>query len=77
MQASGSIYGLMLSAQQAEITAHCFGDCGKAQRYVMVDSDLGELIPCVETYCPHLDMESSFEVWSASGRPVLLRKLKL
>lgn len=38
------IYALVIAAQALAITAHCFGDCGKAAVYGMFDEDLGTLI---------------------------------
>ncbi len=71
------IYALVLSLQEPEITAHCFGDCGKGLMAGLYDPDLGNLIPCAQTECPHLEKQSDESLWTdAQGRPVFLRRLK-
>jgi hypothetical protein len=69
-------YATVLATQEAEITKHCFGDCGKAILAAMHDDALGPLIPCAQPECPHLSMQSNEPMWlNTDGRPVFLRRL--
>lgn len=69
-------YAVVLGLQEAEITKHCFGDCGKAILAAMHDEELGPLIPCAQSECPHLSMQTDEPMWhNNDGRPVYLRKL--
>ena len=70
------VYVTVLRLQEPEITAHCFGDCGKAILASLIDEQLGALMPCRETNCPHLDKQMDEALWTdAGGDPVFLRRL--
>lgn len=71
------IYALVLRLQEPEITAHCFGDCGRGILSGLMDDDLGPLIPCAHEQCPHLEAQMDEPLWTdpQEGRPVYLRRL--
>lgn len=71
-----NMYVMALSLQEPEITAHCFGDCGRGILAPMFDRDLGALVPCSQEECPHLDKQTTEPIWKDSGgRDVYLRRL--
>ena len=70
------LYAMVLRLQEPEITAHCFGDCGRAILMGLADDNLGPLIPCAQAQCPHLEAQMDEPLWTAEdGRPVYLRRL--
>lgn len=71
-----NMYVVVLSLQEPEITAHCFGDCGRGILMVTHDPDIGALVPCRQEECPHLDKQTTEPIWKDGvGRDVYLRRL--
>ena len=70
------IYGVSPSRQDALVTAHCFGDCGKI---LCAGTDGGELIGavflCAQNDCPHEDRLTPV-LAEINGEEFKLRKLK-
>ena len=69
------LFALVLGLQEPEITAHCFGDCGKALLAGISDPDLGALIPCAQEECPHLEKQMDEPLGTSDGYQIYLRRL--
>jgi hypothetical protein len=74
------IYGLVAMAQEALITAHCFGDCGQISiGGALIDDQIGPLWLCDVQACPHLkkQMDEPFGTSDLTdGEPIYLRSIQ-
>lgn len=70
----------MAPKQEAEVKAHCFGDCGKiSMAGAIMDEQCGALLVCCQESCPFVDEEiENFGQTMSFGKPhnVTLRILK-
>ena len=74
------VYGLVtaIKEQMKLIDSHCFGDCGKANLFDYVNTEMGPLVLCREQTCPHLKKQLDVPIGETSRRRdlIYLRSIK-
>ena len=69
------IYAVSLMIQEKEVTAYCFGSCGKILIGGIDMGEYGPFVPCKKEACPHEDKTTPV-IGQVDDIDVCIRKLK-